>query len=75
MKLSWEDVDTEREALFYHLIGKAFTEDTPENESIIHAIGNNMLMLKYFDVEQFKTDLLQDDWLIVQGRKGFAVTK
>ncbi len=75
MNLIWSEADDERQALFYNMVSEAYQEDTPTNESTRDEVWHNEIMLKYFDYERYKNDLLKDGWVILQNNKGYAVIK
>lgn len=72
-ELQWDDIETENEFLFGQMIDMAFSEDTLENEQMRGILYNNPTLQLYFDVDKFKLDLFKKGYVIVQGKKGFAV--
>lgn len=73
--LQWDISDTEAELLFGHLIDLAFDVDTDENEQIRNVLYHNKLLMKYFDHQLFKAEMLNEGWTILQSSKGYAIVK
>lgn len=73
MGILWDNTTNEKEALFNYMVEMAFSEDTQLNETVKNEVWHSEILLKYFNHEQFKHDLLSNGQTIIESQKGYAV--